>query len=122
MKTLILLMTMLFAFTLAAVEIDGKWTAEVPGRDGATMTQTYTFKADGDKLTGKMSGPGGRELDITDGKITGEDVSFKVNVEFNGNSMTWNYTGKLAGGELKLKREGGRGPAREITAKKVKAS
>jgi hypothetical protein len=121
MKKLLLTM-ILSVFSLLAADIDGKWTAEVPGREGAVMTQTYEFKAEGDKLTGKMSGPGGREMEISDGKISGEDISFKVNVEFNGNSMTWNYTGKLSGGELKLKREGGRGPAREITAKKVKAS
>ena len=121
MKQLLLAM-LLAACPMIAAEIDGKWSAEVPGRDGNVMTQTYVFKADGEKLTGKMSGPGGREMDISDGKITGEDISFKVNVEFNGNSMTWNYTGKLSGGELKLKREGGRGPAREITAKKVSAT
>ena len=102
-----------------AADITGKWTAEVPGRDGQTRQQTFTFKADGDKLTGSMTGFQGAEVPISDGKITGDNISFVVTMERNGNQMKWNYTGTVAGSEIKMKREGGQGQAREFVAKKA---
>jgi hypothetical protein len=111
---------MMFAFAAAAADVDGKWVAQVPGRDGQTREVTYTFKAEGNELTGTMTGFQGNEIPISDGKIDGDNVSFVVTMEFNGNSIKWNYTGKVSGDEMTLKREGGRGPAREFTAKRTK--
>ncbi len=102
-----------------AADVTGKWTGQVPGRDGQTREVTYTFKADGETLTGSMTGRQGQEVPISDGKITGDTLSFVVKVEFGGNSMTWNHTGKITGDEIQMKREGGRGPAREFTLKRA---
>ena len=50
------------AFVLAATlvahaaDITGKWTAQVPGRDGQTRETTFNFKVDGEKLTGTTTG------------------------------------------------------------------
>ena len=44
----------------------------VEGQNGP-MTTTFTFKADGDKLTGTVSGRNG-EAPIEDGKIDGNNV------------------------------------------------
>jgi hypothetical protein len=101
-----------------AADINGKWTAEMPGRDGNTRTVTFDLKADGDKLTGTMMGPMGRELPISDGTIHGNDISFNVVMEFNGNSRTMKYTGTLKGNELQMKQEGGQ-RTREFTAKRA---
>jgi hypothetical protein len=103
-----------------AADVAGKWTAQVPGRDGQTREQAMTFAVDGAKLTGKVAmGPGG-DADIQDGKVDGDNISFKVVREFNGNTITWNFTGVVSGDEIKFKREGGRGAAQEFTAKRVK--
>ena len=108
----------LLATTLFAADITGKWTAEVEGRDGQKRTTMFNLKADGDKLTGTVSGPGGRDFNIEDGKISGDDVSFAVTMEMNGNSRKVLYKGKASGDQLNLKRgEGER--AREITAKRT---
>ena len=45
------------------------------------------------------------ETEISDGKIKGEDVSFSVTREFNGNSFTIKYNGKLSGDSIKGKVE-----------------
>jgi hypothetical protein len=105
------------SFALLAADVTGKWTAQVPGRQGNTREQTFNFKADGDKLTGTVSG---RQSDtpITDGKISGDTISFTVKMEYNGNSVEQKYTGTVSGSEIKFKREGGQGPAREFTAKR----
>ena len=83
------------------------WTQQ--GRNGGPdRTNTLVLKLDGDKLTGKLTSPGrgGAEptpTDITDGKVTGADVSFSVVRDMGGNSMTMKYSGKVADGAIKGK-------------------
>lgn len=109
--------------TAWAADVDGKWTAQVPGRQGNTQEVTFNFKAEGDKLTGTMSGRQG-DTAISDGKIAGNDLSFNVVREFNGNSIKLVFKGVLAGDEIKFTRtmEGGPGggAATEFTAKRAK--
>lgn len=110
------------AITLAlAADVNGKWVAQVPGRGGQTRETTFTFKAEGDKLTGTVSGMQG-ETPISDGKITGDDISFTQTFEVQGNSIKVLYTGKISGDEIKMtrKREGSDQPGTEFTAKRVK--
>lgn len=97
-------------------DIDGKWTATTEGKNGP-QTQTLTLKADGETLTGSLEGGRGGAVEISDGKISGNDVSFKVVREFNGNKFEQNYKGTLSGSELKLTVSGGRGNPREMTFK-----
>jgi uncharacterized protein (DUF2147 family) len=107
----------LFATTIFAADISGKWTAEVEGRDGQKRTTTFNLKAEGEKLTGTVSGRGGREFNIEDGKISGDNVEFAVTMEINGNSRKVVYKGKASGDQLNLKRGEG-DQAREVTAKR----
>lgn len=108
-----------FSLSSLAADITGKWIAQVPGRDNQTREVVYNFKADGAKLTGTMSGPQGAEIAINDGKIDGEAISFNVKLEFNGNSMVRNYSGVVAGDEIKMKSQTQRG-ALEFVAKRSK--
>lgn len=85
-----------------AADIDGKWTADVEGRRG-TVTQTLVLTESGNNLTGSFEGGRGGTVDISDGKIDGNKVSFKVVREFNGNQFTQQYKGTLSdAGELNL--------------------
>jgi len=122
MKTkLILALTVamaLFANLALAADVTGKWTAETKGRDGQTRTQTFNLKADGSKLTGSVSMGQMGEREISNGKVDGDNISFDVNVEMNGNAMTMKYTGTLSGDELKMKRDSQRGP-QEFVAKRA---
>jgi len=122
MKTkIILLLTaafLLFANLALAADVNGKWTAETKGRDGQTRTQTFNFKADGSKLTGSISMGQMGDREISNGKIDGDNISFDVNVEFNGNAMTMKYTGTVSGDEIKMKRDSQRGP-QEFVAKRA---
>lgn len=115
---------MLAAFTVAlAADVNGKWTAQVPGRGGQTRETTFNFKVEGDKLTGTISGQQG-DTPIADGKVSGDDISFTVTREFQGNTIKMVYKGKVSGEEIKFTRtiEGGAGnmPPTEFVAKKVK--
>lgn len=108
----------LLATTLFAADLTGKWTAESEGRDGQKRTTTFNLKSEGDKLTGTVSGMGGTENAIQEGKITGDEVSFSVTMNFNGNERKQEYKGKLVGDTLQLKTgQGDR--VRELNAKKA---
>jgi hypothetical protein len=95
---------------------NGTWTWTTPGRDGGEARKTtLTLKAEGEKLTGKISAPGRqgaepRSTEISDGKIKGDDISFTVVREFQGNKMTQKFTGKVAGdtitGKMAFERNG----------------
>jgi len=121
MKIRLALLSCLLAVAAFAADVAGKWTAEVPGRGGNTMTQTFTFKVDGSTLAGTLAGGRGGDISISNGKIDGDNISFDVVREFQGNSMTFHYTGKVSGDTInfKMEREGGQGQAREFTAKRA---
>src|SRR5271154_3253179 len=84
-----------------AADIDGKWTGQVQGRNGP-QTQTIMLKASGNTLTGSIQGSRGGPVDISNGTIDGDKVSFSVVREFQDNKITQEYKGALSGGELKL--------------------
>ncbi len=121
-RKLILLVTVfaLFAGLAVAADITGKWTAQVPGREGQMREMTFDLKAEGATLTGTVSGGQGGANPISEGKINGNEISFVVTVERNGNTMKQSYSGTLAGDELKMKRQGRQGNPVEFTAKRAK--
>jgi hypothetical protein len=86
-----------------AADVSGKWVAEMQGRQGPTQT-TFTFKVEGAKLTGTVSSPMG-DMEISDGKVEGNNISFAVVREFNGNKMTQLYKGVVSGDEIKFTRD-----------------
>jgi len=96
-----------------AADVTGKWTAEMQGRGGNTMTVTMNLKADGNALTGTVSGRNG-DTEISDGKIDGNNISFTVVREFNGNQFKQNYKGTLDGDTIHftVTMEGGQGQGR----------
>jgi hypothetical protein len=104
-----------------AADINGKWTAQVPGRGGQTRETTFNFKVEGNKLTGTVSG-GQADMQISDGKINGDEISFTTTANFGGNEIKFLYKGKVAGDEIKFTRtrEGGNQPGQEFTAKRAK--
>jgi hypothetical protein len=112
MKTILQSGTLLIAMAISVFAADptGKWAASMPGRGGDTMTVTFNLKADGDKLTGSVSNPRG-DTEISDGKIDGDNISFSVVREFNGNTMKTVYKGTIEGDTIhfSMMREGGPG-------------
>ena len=89
--------------TALAADVSGKWVAQMAGRDGQTHEATFTFKADGEALTGTISGPRG-DTEISDGKISGDEISFSQTMEFNGNQMKILYKGTVSGDQITFTR------------------
>jgi hypothetical protein len=109
----------LLVFSAAAADVTGKYTAEVAGRGGNTMTQTFNLTAAGDALTGTVVTPRG-EVPITDGKISGDTLSFTTVMKFQDREMKMTYTGTVAGDSIKFSRQReGADQKQEFTATKV---
>jgi opacity protein-like surface antigen len=121
MRKLLVTAAAVIVTTMAAFasDVSGKWTAQVPSRDGQMREQTFTFKVDGEKLTGTVSGMQG-DIEIKDGTVKGDDIAFSVVRAFQGNEVKINYKGKVAGSEIKFtsQREGG-DRTQEFVAKKA---
>jgi autotransporter translocation and assembly factor TamB len=118
---IVVMLTM--AATLWAASIAGKWTAQAQGSD-----ITLDFKVEGTALTGTLENsqmPGA--VEIKDGKIDGDNVSFTIVRKMGEMKIVWK--GKIAGDEIKFKREvaggggmggPGGGAAEEVVAKRAK--
>jgi len=121
MKSLwVLVLAAVFSLAALAADVSGTWKASMETPNGA-MENTFAFKVEGDKLTGTVTmGPMG-EGAISEGKVDGDNVSFAVVREFNGNQFRINYKGKVSGDEMKLSGEVvGMDRTFEMTAKRAK--
>lgn len=98
-------LALVLALPALAADIAGNWTATAEGPQGS-MTRTFVFKVDGEKLTGETVSSFAGKSEILDGKIKGDDISFTLNVKFQDNEMKIAYTGKVVSkDEIKLTAE-----------------
>ena len=94
-------------FTLCAAaawcaDISGQWTAEWSDYGGGSLRHnTFTFKQDGATLTGAMKSEA-NELQIREGKVNGDDVSFVVAQKIGNREVSLTYTGRISGSEIKF--------------------
>ena len=95
----------LLAISAFAADVTGKWKTSFTMQNGNTREGVMTLKADGDKLTGTMEGGRGGAAPISDGKISGDDISFSVTRKFNDNEVKINYKGKVSGNSMRLSME-----------------
>jgi len=106
------------AATLSAADVGGKWIGDVNTPDGQTISLTFTFKLDGDKVTGTVTGPTG-DIDISDGKMDGDTLQFGLSVDAGGQQLVFKCTGKLAADDqLKITMNGGGDMTFEVSTKR----
>jgi hypothetical protein len=122
------LLLMSFAAVCSAADINGKWVAQVTNSMmGGKSERIFTFQVSGDKLTGtiedwqvsnavfqekgKPAATGtlktqrGEPQQITEGKVSGDDISFAIVSQMFGQEMKTQYKGKIAGTEIKFTTE-----------------
>lgn len=112
-----ILMTAALAVSAFAADVSGKWATTFKTPDGQERKSSMTLKADGSKLTGTMEGRQG-SVEIQDGKIDGDNISFSVTRKFQDNEFKMNYKGKVSGDDMKLTIEVN-GNEMEMSAKRV---
>jgi hypothetical protein len=82
----------------------GTWKWTVPVGD-QKREATLKLKLTGDKLTGTVIGPDGKEGPIEDATCKDGEVAFKVSRERDGVKFTVKFKGKLTGDTIKGKSE-----------------
>jgi hypothetical protein len=124
MKTRILLCSCLLFVAMCGIAIaadfNGTWAAAIDTQIGV-QNYTYTFKVEGEKLTGKCKSQYG-ETEITEGVVKGDDITFVENLVYEGMPLRIVYKGKISGDEIKFSRNVAEIADEPFVAKRAKAA
>jgi hypothetical protein len=82
-------------------KLPGKWDIEVATDDGQSLKSTLKLEVDGDKVSGVMVTPDGKDVKLEDAKLAGNELSFKINVDFEGSALIAKFKGKVDGPTIK---------------------
>ena len=105
-RSLLIFGTLLLALCVSALaaDVSGTWTASIDTQVGV-QKYTFTFKVDGEKLTGKAKSEFAEaETEITEGVVKGDDITFVENLNYQGMPLKITYKGKIMGDEIKFTR------------------
>jgi hypothetical protein len=107
MKRLLLIALACATFTgmLLAADVSGNWAGTMSFGD-QQIPLSYTFKVEGDKLTGTIHGPQG-DLPLSEGKVEGDKITFAVSVDMGGNPTKFVSSGTVKGEEIALDTKAG---------------
>jgi hypothetical protein len=117
--------TIMFAVSADAADISGKWTAPATSPSGSSQgDRIFAFKVAGDKVTGtaitqqtvdatfevsgqpkmvgKLTTTSGSPAEISEGKVTGNDISFVTVAKMGQMEMKTTYKGTVSGNEIKF--------------------
>ena len=106
----LLVSLILSAVMACAADVAGTWKGTAEGPQGA-LERTFVFKVDGSKLTGETTSEMLGKSEIKDGKVDGDNISFTITANIQGNELKLSYKGKVTGNEMRLTSEvsGGEG-------------
>jgi hypothetical protein len=86
-----------------AGDVNGTWTSTFQTQIG-DQHYTYTFKLDSEKLTGSAKSDFG-DVQIENGVVKGDEISFTETLEIMGQKVPINYTGKINGDQINFTRK-----------------
>jgi hypothetical protein len=104
MKKILTILFAFFAVFAYAADITGNWKGTADFGNGP-IERSFSFKVDGKKLTGETSSEMMGKSVITDGVIDGDNVSFSITGNFQGNEMKIHYKGAVRDGGITLTSE-----------------
>ena len=105
MKTIITALLLGISLSVLAASADpgGTWTASFDTQIGV-QNYTYTFTVVGDTVTGTAASANG-EVEIQDGKLSGNTLTFTELFTFQGMDLLITYTGEVMGNEIHFTRD-----------------
>ena len=110
--------------TPPAIDVAGTWKWSVSGQDGQATESILKLEQKEGKLAGTLTRRG-NDTAITDAKLIGEDLSFSIVRERDGQKSVSKYTGKVSGDIIKGKMErtaGDQSQTRDWEAKREKTA
>ncbi|MGH9614697.1 MAG: glycoside hydrolase family 27 protein, partial [Bryobacteraceae bacterium] len=113
---------LLFTIALTAsawgADLTGHWVVETHNDDGTTRKTFLILKQDGVTLTGKV-GATWADLDIREGSVQGDKVSFVVAYGHPPRERLVHWTGAIDGDQLHLTEARGRRAPEQMVAKRA---
>jgi hypothetical protein len=125
--SLVFMAIMLFAGGAVAADVSGKWIAQTRSPSGSTGERIFTFEVSGSnvtgtiinqqttiatfepegqpKMTGKLTTQSGGPQEISDGKISGDNISFVTVARMGEMEIKTVYNGQISGDEIKFTAE-----------------
>jgi hypothetical protein len=80
-------------------DVSGDWKGDFD-LNGTQLPVTFHFKTAAGVVTGTIDGLGPAPTDIHEGKIDGDTVNFWVNADYQGQTYTLVYKGKITPGQI----------------------
>jgi acetyl esterase/lipase len=108
--------------TMNAADVTGAWKTEFDTQIGL-QKYTFTFKQAGGTVTGQANSDIAgqkREVELKDGKVKGDELTFFETFEFDGNQIRIDYKGKVVGDEIKFTRNVADFATEQLVARRVK--
>lgn len=96
-----MLIVLVAAGVCLAGDFNGRWEGSVKMPDGQELALAFTFKVEGESVSGKVGSAMG-ELPISNGKIKGDEITFDVDIQ--GNKIV--HHGMLKDGTIDMKSQG----------------
>ena len=91
------------AASALAADVSGHWAGTVKPGNGREVPFSADFKQQGTDVTGELSGvAGGAGVVISNGKNTGDTITWTATRPLQAGPVTFNYTGKLSGDAMDI--------------------
>ena len=94
-------LSVLLAAAIPAADLSGVWKGQFDF-GGQPVPVTLTMKVAGDALTGKVEGLQTTPVEMQEGKIAGDSVTFWITTDYQGTNYKIVYKGKVAGDEIRF--------------------
>jgi hypothetical protein len=97
-------LTLLYVASALAADVSGIWSGTLTDRNNDPQDLSFRFIQKGETLTGKMYGDN-ESTTVSAAKMFGNEISFLVTTELNGQVTTFKYTGTVDGDQMELTRK-----------------
>lgn len=99
-----LLVISALALPLFAADLSGIWTGQLTDRNGDPHDLAFQIIQKGDAIAGKMYGDN-ESTPISEGKVSGGQVTFTTKSEMNGQHTTFVFSGIIEGDQIQVTRK-----------------
>lgn len=99
-------------------DLSGRWTAML--KKGKSGTATMNVNVSGLEMAGTLSDPSGQTLQIENGKIEGNQLTFDVTAREHGGTKSIHFFGQVADDLITLHNESHGMPGQTMTFHRIK--
>jgi hypothetical protein len=95
-------MALLFAMLLPAADVTGTWKGSLDANGRSTPVTLELKSVESGLVTGVVQGFPTPDSDVRDGRIDGNNLSFFINIDYEGEAARLVFKGTVSGNEIDL--------------------